>query len=162
MEEFLEAVESALASWNWYAALTLSLALPDIAGWVDDPTQGSAERYQRWFDEFVGLSYEGYLGPEHVRELFLSGADCYALRCSFLHEGRDDISHQRARDALTRFQFIAPRRGFRIHMNIVGTKLQLQVDIFCHDICNGVRRWLAQIPADDIERRQRLSEILRI
>lgn len=162
MDEFLNAVEAALQTRNWYAALVVALALPDISGWVEDPTLGSHERFCSWFDRYVGKRYESSgckLLPAHK---FISGDDCYALRCSLLHEGRDDIAHQKARASLERFQFVAPRGGSIIHCNQVNQKLQLQVDIFCRDICQGVRDWLASIPESDKARRDRLFDLLII
>ena len=64
---------------------------------------------------------------EHV---FLSGADCYALRCAFLHEGRDEITDQRAGEVLDAFAFVVPPAGSAIHSNQNNQTLQLQVDIF--------------------------------
>jgi hypothetical protein len=161
MDEFLNAVEAALQARNWYAALVVALVLPDIAGWVEDPTLGSGDRFSNWFDRYVGKRYESSGSEILPPHKFLSGDDCYALRCSLLHEGRDDIAHQRARASLERFQFIVPRGGI-IHCNQVNKKLQLQVDIFCRDICQGARDWLASIPESDKVRRSRLSELLNI
>ncbi len=162
MDQFINAVEAGLQTRNWYAALVVALALPDISGWVEDPTLGPRERFCNWFDRYVGKRYESSgskLLPPHN---FLSGDDCYALRCALLHEGRDDIAHQKARASLERIQFVAPRRGSIIHCNQVNQKLQLQVDIFCRDICLGVRDWLASIPESDKTRRDRLPELLKI
>jgi hypothetical protein len=154
LEEFVRSIELALAADNWHAALVVALALPDMAGFVEDPSAASGTRYSEWFDSYVG---DRYKSSWHT---FLSGSDCYALRCSLLHEGRDETAHQRARDALDRFQFLAPM-GWNIHCNQAGTKLQLQVDIFCRDICHGVRSWLMSIPASDV-RQTRLSAMLQI
>jgi hypothetical protein len=74
----------------------LSLILPDICGKFKDSNKSFSERYPEWFDKYLGERYNGYL----------SGKDCYALRCSFLHEGSDGISQQRARKVLDYFVFI--------------------------------------------------------
>jgi hypothetical protein len=157
MNQFTDAVERSLQSCNWYAGLIVALSLPDIAGWVDNPMQGSKVRYSAWFERFVSPAYTRQVGGAPHR--FLSGEDCYALRCSLLHEGRHETSHQRSRDALNRFQFIAPQLGMTIHCNQVGTRLQLQVDIFCRDICAGIAAWVDSIPALDTESHSRLAEL---
>ena len=157
MKHLMDAVELSLRSSNWYAGLIVALSLPDIAGWVDNPTQGSKERYSFWFENFVSPVYTHQVGGSIHK--FLSGDDCYALRCSLLHEGRVEIFHQRARDVLDRFQFVAPRPGRTVHCNQVNTKLQLQVDIFCRDICKGIATWFSSIPTSDIERRNRIVEL---
>ena len=77
---------------------------------------------------------------EHI---FLRGEDCYALRCAILHEGSHDISEQRARQVIENFNFVVPPQGWVVHMNQTNNALQLQVDIFCRDICSSVHQWLA-------------------
>ena len=96
MRHLLTAINASIAQQNWYAALSLTLALPDICGWLEDPSAPTQDRYVSWFDRFVAGNYESF---------FLSGRDCYALRCAFLHEGREEIITQRAREVLDRFQF---------------------------------------------------------
>lgn len=157
MNHLTDAVERSLQSSNWYAGLIVALILPDIAGWVDNPTQNSRPRYIAWFENFVSPFYTSQVGG--ALHKFLSGDDCYALRCSLLHEGRDETSHQSASNALDRFQFIAPQSGMMIHCNQVDAKLQLQVDVFCRHICEGISEWVASIPADDTDRRGRLAEL---
>ncbi len=72
----------------------------------------------------------------------MQGEDCYALRCALLHEGTDDISEQRAQEVLENFKFVVPPDGLIVHNNQSGKALQLQVDIFCRDICASVLDWL--------------------
>jgi len=71
----------------------------------------------------------------------MTASDAYALRCAMLHEGRVDIVEQRARVALSRFHFIEPIPGSYIHNNRAGDTLQLQVDVYCRQICDAVRAW---------------------
>jgi hypothetical protein len=79
--------------------------------------------------------------------VFLHGEDTYALRCAVLHEGVDDIDNQRAREALGSFLFVEPPAGrSSIHCNQSNGVLQLQVDIFCGDICDGVDKWIRVVP----------------
>jgi hypothetical protein len=159
VEEFVRSVELALDTGNWHAALLVALALPDMAGYVENPSSSSGNRYAAWFDRYVGDRYRS--ASPWGAHTFLSGDDCYALRCSLLHEGRDETSHQRARDSLERFQFLAPRSGLVFHCNQAGRKLQLQADIFSRDICGAVRSWLSSIPASD-DRMARLNAMLKI
>lgn len=92
----------------------------------------------------------------------MSGADCYALRCALLHEGSDSILRQYAREALERFAFVAPSPGREIHCNQLGTALQLQVDIFCEDVCKGVDRWEAEVVPTSADVQARLGELVSI
>jgi hypothetical protein len=163
MDSFLGSVESALADGNWYAALAVSLILPDICGKLQYPASRSAQRYTRWFDGFVRAKYTRRSGPpggeEHV---FLTGADCYALRCAYLHEGKADITEQRIRAALERFEFAAPRDRWLVHLNQVNQRLQLQVDVFSRDMCDGVREWLQKVPGQDQIVAERLRGLLQV
>ena len=83
MNHLTDAVELSLQSSNWYSGLIVALSLPDIAGWVDNPMQGSRAKYAAWFEDFVSPAYTHQVGGAPHK--FLSGDDCYALRCSLLH-----------------------------------------------------------------------------
>jgi hypothetical protein len=145
-------------SHNWYAALTLALSLPDICGRLEDPSAKSQARFTKWFDRYLLSRYQAGLGHNRTLHTYLSGNDCYALRCAYLHQGEFGIEDQRAREAITHFQFIAPRPGLIVHMNqstAAGTSvLQLQVNVFCTDVCVGVEQWLDDVAKnEDVQRR---------
>jgi hypothetical protein len=142
MERFTHSIRVALRNQNWYAALALSLTMPDICGRLEDPTIGSQRRYIRWWDEYMLASYQVKGSDGEEPRTFLSGSDAYALRCAYLHEGGDDIAEQRAQKAVERFHFITPPpQGIVVHMNSVDKKLQLQIDILCAEMCSGVDLW---------------------
>ena len=163
MNELIAAVRRAVDTENWYAALFLTLALPDICSWMESPQKGTRERYEDWFNRYMLATYSSDIGADRRLHVFLSGADCYALRCCLLHEGGEDISHQRAREALKRFQFTAPDPRVMAHRNQVGDMLQLQVDIFCEEMCAGVERWAKDKDVDSApEVKARLATLLRI
>lgn len=154
MKRFIDATKSAVADQNWYAALSLALTMPDICGRLENPKAGSQARFTAWFDKFLLKRYQMKVGPMRELHTFLCGADCYALRCAFLHQGEFGIDDQRAQQALESFHFIAPRTGMLVHNNKFNNILQLQVDVFCVDICNGVEEWQASVAADaDIQAR---------
>ena len=85
MQHFFIAIEQALQSGNYYAALTTALALPDICGWIENPSIGSKARYVAWFEKYVQDKYTRQPGYVVAGLVFLSGSDCYALRCAYLH-----------------------------------------------------------------------------
>ena len=169
MKHLIDDVRAALKGEAWHAALALALALPDVCGYLETgDAKGSERRYVRWFKrnleaEFTYDSRYFYPFPlpgddgrervrdpfhiegfdSHIREVFLTGKDCYALRCAYLHLGDFDVTQQRVRDVLARFTFIAPLGGGIIHMNrYPGKMLQLQVDLFCESVCIAVESWL--------------------
>lgn len=161
MNHLLASVENALNEGNHYAALALALALPDICGWVQDPISTSKSRYSTWFEKYLLSRYTrpaSKIQPEHI---FLNGADFYALRCAYLHEGRDDITDQRAQQVLAAFQFVVPPSGWQVHCNQSNKTLQLQVDVFCRDVAEGVAQFLVDI-ATNVDASQRLTELLLI
>lgn len=145
ISKFTNAVKNSLTQENWYAALSLALTLPDICGKLENPSYSSTKRYALWFDTYVldNYSFTDLYGNLRI---FLSGNDAYALRCAYLHGGEGDISSQRVQELLESFIFLAPKiingKFEGAHSNQIDKILQLRVDIFCLDICNGVDMWM--------------------
>ncbi len=158
MENLLLSIEKSLESNNWYAALILSLTLPDICGALEGKPQGR-KRCSDWFKQYLDKEYGG----------FLSGDDCYALRCSYLHEGTDSIEHQPAREVLDKFFFL--HRGShrnKFSQSFVGDLrydnkeiLFLSVEIFSLDIVKAVRVWMKDNEANT-KVRDNLKKMLEI
>ena len=161
MENLIRSVELSLDHKNWYSALTLALILPDIAGKIEFTNLSSGKRYAQWFENYMIDNYKSNIGPDRTEHIFLSGNDCYALRCAYLHEGKSNISGQRASDVLEDFEFLIPPKGSTIHKNQLNNKLQLQVDIFCRDILNGINKWLEDVYCDT-EKQNKLSGFLKL
>ena len=84
-----------------------------------------------------------YMARPKIPHVFLSARDCYALRCAMTHEGSDQTDRHRAADAVKRFEFVISPPGSCIHMNRHDDRLQLDVAVFCHDICTAVEAWEA-------------------
>ena len=161
LDEVAHALELNISNRNWYGALFVALSLPDICGYLEDPSDTSRRRFEAWFGRYMQDKYQSPVGWDHGLHTFLSASDCYALRCALLHEGRDDIQNQRAREALERFHFCVPPPSGLVHCNQNGQVLQLQVDIFCRDVLKGVREWQSDIEGDaDIL--TRANSLLRI
>lgn len=164
MKNIIDAIEKSLKDKNWYSALVLSLILPDICAKLEGSTKSSAERYAEWFDKYLGNSGRKY-------DQFLTGHDCYALRCSFLHEGHGNIEErnaterQREKDVLDRFIFHSGEcHRIRLNNNHFGDpesdgkdNLVLSVETFCQDILEATKEWLAD-PLIDKD----LTNILKI
>ena len=162
MEHLVAAVRQGIAERNWYASLGLALALPDICGFLETPSVGSQARYIAWCNRFLVPRYTSRVGANGIEHVFLHGEDCYALRCAFLHEGADEILRQRAHKALESFVFIdPPPGGGSVHCNQSNAKLQLQVDRFCEDLCDGVEAWCSAVTRNtDVQ--SRMKELLVI
>lgn len=156
------AVREALSHGNWYAALALALALPDICGYLEFGSMKSRADFLAWYDANLLRinTMGGGLGrPEHV---LMSGGDCYALRCAFLHQGSEDVSTQRKKDVVRQFLFSSPMGRNRVHRFKSGDRLILDVEWFCGEVCDAVDAWDARVLAVRPDAQARASEMLRI
>ena len=138
MKKIIDSVYNSLENENWYAALFVALTLPDICAALK-AGKTSGEKYAGWFEKNLS-QYKG----------FLSGNDCYALRCALLHSGKDDISDQRKREVLEHCVFLTKGAHCNLFKDCVfnGEKksfLQLNIQTFCKDICKAVENWLVSM-----------------
>lgn len=150
MDGFLDGLERSLQEQNWHAALVMSLTLPDLCVKAANPAEKTnGAKYAAWFDEFVGPTYMRPVGPDRRLHVFLSGNDCYALRCALLHEGSSEVTTQRARETLERFHFCVPGdRNISWHMNQKHGALILMVDQFAADVLEAARSWWGLLEPD--------------
>ena len=151
MKHLVDSVRSAISQQNWYAALSVALSLPDICAKLEDPMVTSPrKRYVGWFQKNLASCFQRKLDKTEGAEphTFLTGEDCYALRCAYSHAGEFDISEQAVRKALESFVFLVVPPPSRVHMNRTNTRLQLQVDLFCEEICRAAEKWLDSVAAD--------------
>lgn len=164
MRHLLDAVRQANAGANPYAALSLALTLPDICASIeaaDGRTNGRL--YIDWWNRYLLKTYTRPVGPDRELHTFMTGGDAYALRCALLHQGIDDVTGHKVRDIVTGFRFVQPhQKGAVIHRNSSSTgQLQLQVDVFCDEICGAVERWLTDTQGDELVQ-QRIADLMAI
>lgn len=138
MNKLIQSIEKSLTNQNRYWALVLSLILPDICWKSENNNESSTQRYVNRFNEYLGEKYNW----------FLSWKDCYALRCSFLHEGSNQITSQRIRELLDYIIFI-PNWSHKIKISnwyswdskYDGKEvLYLSVFHFCQDIIQATKQ----------------------
>lgn len=162
MDRFTNAVKLALDNKNWYGALASALTLPDICARLDNPVKpkGAPDtRYTTWATQWIEPKYTKFIGPTHTKKVFLSGADCYALRCAYLHAGQDDVSDDK-KTALERFHFNAPPSI--AHNNMFdGIVLQLDLGRFCMDIVAAVEEWADHVKGND-EVQSRMTSLISV
>jgi hypothetical protein len=159
MEKILKSIENSLQNKNWYSAFVLALILSDICGKLEDNNKSTSKRYPDWFNTYLGKKYNG----------FLSGDDCYALRCSFLHEGSSNIEKQRAKDILDHFVFISNgahcNRFSNCHFGDPKYDgkdfLQLSANNFCQDMIEATKQWLMDVK-DNESVQKNMAEMLEI
>lgn len=154
MQKIIDSVYSSLENKNLYAALFVVLTLPDICSALEHG-KTSGDKYAEWFDQNLS-QYKG----------FLSGNDCYALRCALLHSGKGDISDQKKQEVLEHYVFLT--KGAHCNLfkdNIINgerkTFLQLNVQIFSKDICEAVEKWLS-IVSTNVSIQERLKNTIQI
>jgi hypothetical protein len=137
MRTLIEQAREAADSRAYYLSLFAALALPDIcAAMSSGDGRTNHKRYAAWFDEYVAPKYT--VGPKRVPSL--SGADCYYYRCSILQQG----SSQHPKNTYSRILFVEPGATTNIfHNNVMNDALNLDVRLFCHDVCDGAVSWLA-------------------
>jgi hypothetical protein len=148
LQRYTMLVRHALATGNWLAALVVALSLPDICGGCEEPRQSSRSRYERWFKKWIEPKYTAKYRTLPQPYVLLSAPDCYALRCALTHQGSGQTDRQKAADALTRFEFRVSPPPTYVHMNQDNGTLQLDVAVFCSDICTAVEAWEAQTAGD--------------
>ncbi|GFI62303.1 hypothetical protein IMSAG049_01481 [Clostridiales bacterium] len=139
MERLVKSIKCALDNQNYYSALFIALALPDICGKIEFGN-GNKYRYKKWCDEyFVNREFEVY-GTKISPYTIISSDDLFALRCSMLHEGSTEV-----KENIERFLFSVSKKNY-IHCNKINNKLNLDIDQFCNDMCDCVSDWLNTHP----------------
>jgi hypothetical protein len=163
MQHLIDAVEQAVRTENWYAALSLALTLPDICGRIDDPAAPSGRRYATWFETYLQDKYRSHVGTIWSGHFvtFMTGSDLYALRCAYLHQGEFGIDDQRARQVVSRFVFRMERNGNVFHSNKFNDVLHLDVSVFCGQLCAAVLAWL-EVALADPDRSARVQQLATI
>lgn len=159
MEQFKNSILNSLNEKNWYAALTTSLLIPDICSNLEFPHEQVGKRYERWVKKYLQDTYTSYIGPDKEKVVFMSTQDCYKLRCSLVHAGSGIISDKAMKSVHSKFHFVIPNEKYCIHNNIINNALQLEIGIFCRDMCNSLDEWLKDI---DDTTKERFSNLLVI
>ena len=147
IKKFVDAAQQCVATKNWYAALTLSLTLPDICSALEDPGPGKvAKRYTDWCRRYLEPKFTANVGYPSTPKVFLSAENLFQARNSIVHEGSPEIIEGKRKE-LDRFEFFSEGG----HMNYVGgntyngvlepSYLQLRVDLFCEAIFAAVLKW---------------------
>lgn len=147
MENIIKALRKTIADENWYGALFIALSCIDICSKYQYPNVSKTEkRFVKWYDHNLVPKFTMKVGAYQCEQVFLTGEDLYALRCSILHEGTDVISHQPAR---RHYEDIMLIDGGCCHMNSFNsvngkTYLQLRVQDFVADMLKAIEVWYAE------------------
>lgn len=131
----------------FFAELALALTIPSVCsryGLNDKVLKGQKEstRYLNWYNKYVYPQYQ-----------FLTGKECYAVRCAILHNGDVDLYKQhimRNEDQNNRYRLLIPDYGDNF-------RLQYEENDYVHDrpfcaaalainILNGYKEFKTQNP----------------
>jgi hypothetical protein len=137
LSQYLRDIPAAMKGGSPFSALALTLALPDICGSIEyaelnRPNQ-VGERYRKWCDEWAKM-------------VTVSGADCYALRCAYLHNGTDEFRGPAARLAIfNRIEFTFGQAGGGWLSNAIpsdgGQMVRTPHETFCRDMIGAAEGW---------------------
>lgn len=144
MKQYIDAIFKSINTENYFSALSIALMMPDICSTLESENNiGSRRLYYEWFDKYLSHYYtdtENFDTPI----VFLSGKECYALRCSYLHQGIHEIGHQsileKEDNPAQRIQFVAkemPQDKIKL-----GGIVLLNLNIFCLLMIIAVEQWL--------------------
>jgi len=139
MEFIFSEIENCLKAKLYYSAFVCALILPDTCASLSAPNEKTNVRYIEWYKKYV-----------HSEKNFYTSEDCYALRCSMVHEGAT-FAHK---SKFSRVLFILPEYSNIFgHNNMIqiGDEMVLMIDIniFCREIVNGARKWFSEIQQNE-------------
>jgi hypothetical protein len=157
MNQFTNSISRALADKNWNAALFITLSLPDICSRLEsDDNRTNGKKYAAWFDKYMKATYTIDMpSGEHT---FMSGDDCYVLRCSMLHQGFSDVSHQAKKGVLDKFHF----SSLPMHRIQIANTLHLNAAQFCSELMVGVDAWFEDFNREHPDKLFKLNEMLYV
>jgi hypothetical protein len=130
MQEIIDSIRKNLRDGNYYAALFMAIILPSICGALEsDNGEDTKAKYIDWYNRYID-------------DLMLKGEDCYALRCSLLHQGR--TTHRSSSFARVLFTYPSPSRT-TFHNNFTEGGLNLDIPLFCESVLRAVEKWQAEV-----------------
>ena len=104
VQQIIDSVRDATAKMCWIPALITALTVPDILGQVEFPemvykrgNRNVGRQYRAWFKRHVEHRYADETGFDeklNAKNPYFTAKMCYALRCSMLHQGSDDIDFE--------------------------------------------------------------------
>lgn len=140
MELYLAQIEACLQEKLYLPALASALSLPDICASLESNNgESSGAKYQKWYDVY---------GRKYCSKR-MTAKQAYQFRCKMLHQGSSQIDKN---DENIRICFIEPSESTNntiLHDNLLGTNLNIDLQIFCNGMIKGVREWLKNVESND-------------
>lgn len=155
MQQYLDSIKHSLITNNYFGAITIALTLPDICAYVNSSNnKTSSKKYCKWFDKYLAKSYSEIFRDEYKNEnidvVNLIAQECYATRCSLLHQGTHHIKNQsilnEAKHAtVSSVHFMSIGYGEYLRN---GDILYLDINFFCKNMIYAVETWMKDISSD--------------
>lgn len=141
--KLIEEINKCLDIDCYLTALISALSLPDICGKAEYPTDKPAERYKKWYEEYIGK----YEADDITRENnipYPSGEVVYSLRNSLVHAGSPDINETTC--DIQEFDLLMQSKDtFNIYVGSAGVKtdgygnvtrsLCINIRQLCYKLC---------------------------
>jgi hypothetical protein len=130
MESILYDIRQALSNNLYYAAIMLSLGMPDLCAALEsDDGKTTHQDYKRWFREWFQPKYP-----------LLTEDDIYSLRCGVFHRGR--LNDPRPDLSYDRIVFTLPAPNQVVMRQCVLNRAFLtDASRFCWDMTDSVNGW---------------------
>lgn len=153
LESLFQEINRALEAGLYYAAIAISLSIPDVCSWLTvdpDPTKlwsnrrRQTDNYKAWFDANLASRFNN-----------LTADDCYSMRCGVLHNGQFGRPDARFDKIIFLLPSTDPQRG-QIRLggdilvtiapgiafgDVTGRVLQIEAVWFCRQFIDAARKW---------------------
>lgn len=147
MKPLTDEIMNCLRKQLWYAAVVLTLILPDVCAALESPDgRTSKNRYKAWYETWLRHKYD-----------MVRAEDLYLLRCGVAHQGK--LRHP-AMQYERIFFTLRSRSGFFAHKNRVDKALNLDLVMFCKDVIDSVEAWYSN-KQNDLNVRMNLSHLVQ-
>jgi hypothetical protein len=147
LHRYLADIHYAMNAGAFYSALALSVAIPDICGAIEYPDEKLvSKRYRDWFEQCC-----------YMLQSYLNAADCYAIRCSYLHQGLDEFDGSSAVAArLTHIEFTVGKTAGGWSLSFIPSAhgpeakgaVRIPVEDFCRDMTTSGDAWYKSRASD--------------
>lgn len=141
MNEILDEIARAVAAGFYYVGVALTLTLPDVCAGLESPDgRTTGDRYKAWCRKWIPPG-----------SYFLTEDDLYSMRCGVIHQGQLGIPSR----PISRVLFTLRTPAGNVYHNnlmMIGSHTALNLDavLFCNEMADAVRRWIAAKNNDTI------------
>ncbi|OTG58860.1 hypothetical protein B9T36_11015 [Acinetobacter sp. ANC 4204] len=145
MQQYLDSIKLSIETNNYFGAIALALTLPDICASIEaQNNKTNQHKYCRWFDKYLLNKYTIFSTDGNI--VVFSAKECYATRCSFLHQGTHITEHQdiisEEKNAVKSVNFMNDTI-FKGYIRL-GDEITLDVKIFCQNMIIAVEQWILE------------------